>query len=92
MQPRFASHIDFMLVAIGGAMGAARCQGFGLFVGVGARCEALFLVFQIDRGPRSHGVRAVRMPKTKLDTAKPPYNSYDLLEGRGKPLPALIVP
>jgi hypothetical protein len=56
MPPRFATTFDSKLVAVGGAMGASRCQGFGRFVGVGARCQALFLVFQLDHGPRSHGV------------------------------------
>jgi hypothetical protein len=35
-----------------------------------SRCHALFLVLELDPGPRSHGVRAERKPKTKLDTAK----------------------
>ena len=71
MSPPFATAFDSKLVAVGGAMGASRCQGFGRFVGVGARCQALFLVFQLDHGPRSHGVRAERKPKKKLDPVKP---------------------
>jgi hypothetical protein len=39
---------------------------------VDSRCEVLFLVSQRDPGPRSHGVRAGRKPKTKCDTAKLP--------------------
>ena len=71
MSPHFATTFGSKLVAVGGAIGVSRCQGFGRFVGVGARCQALFLVFQLDHEPRSHGVRAERKPKTKLDTAKP---------------------
>jgi hypothetical protein len=41
-----------------------------------SRCQALFLVFQLDSGPRSRSVRAERKQRTKPDTAKLFHRRY----------------
>ena len=47
---------DSKLVAVGGAMGVSRCHGFGHLVGLGARCQALYLVgLTMGRGLTAFG-------------------------------------